>query len=87
MRREPINRHSPPVTQRQTETIVWIPFGELQPPASMFYLVTVEDKPLPSILYWSTATCAWLHPPNFGVVKYRVTAFSHLPEIYKGELK
>lgn len=86
MRREPINRHSPPVTQRQTETIVWIPFGELQPPASMFYLVTVEDKKFPVILYWSTLNGGWKNPPEFTVSNLKVTAFAHLPEKYKGEL-
>lgn len=78
--------HYTPQVHRQTETIVWIPYGELHPPASTFYLVTVDTAPLPIILYWASDSMVWKLPSNHNEFTFQITAFAHLPGKYKGEL-
>ena len=69
----------------QTETIVWIPYGELYPPESGHYLVTIKFpqhlKPEPRIAYWNNG---WSGIDGLATAT-TVIAFAHLPKPYKGE--
>ncbi len=79
MRRENYTPHVP----RQTEKIVWIPYGELQPPECRHYLVTIKfqqhPKPEIRIAYWNNG---WSGIGGL-VTSTTVIAFAHLPTPYK----